>query len=680
VVANATTTSSPFYVAADAINVYVADDGLDAILQYPVSQAGATPITLSQSSAFGFLQGIAVVGNTVVFTGDLQHNAVLDKSSIWEAQVGVPNQSLSPIDSFDPAEISAPAINGSTAYVMVSPEDSNGNHLTSAGLYSCRIGVANGCTSLVTTNSNSVGGPVVSGNAVFFDDFINNEVEKFPLPSGPLNGSFVSPLPFEPGIMAADSSRVYFAYNGSGINGSVTTAGIANNSTNGGIQPQGFGNLTAQPTGLASDGKFLYFAWVNYNNNPPTGMIQYAPVGGGAVSTLYSGSQPRSVVAANGVIYWVDGTTVYGQRGPASDAGTCSAGQTSCGGTCADLQSDAANCGSCGHGCIQGTCSAGVCQPWAVANATTTSSPFYVAADANNVYVADDGLDAILQYPVSQAGATPITLSQNSAFGFLQGIAVVGNTVVFTGDLQHNAVLDKSSIWEAQVGVPNQSLSPIDSFDPAEISAPAINGSTAYVMVSPEDSNGNHLTSAGLYSCPIGIANGCTSLVTTNSNSVGGPVVSGNAVFFDDFINNEVEKFPLPGGPLNGSYVSPLPIEPAIMAADSSRVYFAYNGSGVNGSVTTAGIANNSTNGGIQPQGFGNLTAQPTGLASDGKFLYFAWVNYNNNPPTGMIQYAPVGGGAVSTLYSGSQPRSVVASNGVIYWVDGTTVYGQRFP
>jgi hypothetical protein len=362
-------------------------------------------------------------------------------------------------------------------------------------------------------------------------------------------------------------------------------------------------------------------------------------------------------------------------------AGTCSAGQTNCNGTCTNTQdSDAANCGSCGHGCLGGTCSAGVCQRWTVANATTTSNPIYLAADANNVYVADDGPDAILQYPVSQAGATPTTLAQNSAFASIEGMIVSGSTLVFTTDQSHNLVFDKSSIWEAQVGVANQTLSALDSFDPATISGPAINGSTVYVLVDPEDSNGNHTTNTALYSCPTGTANACSSLVTAASNELGGPVFSGNAVFFDDFAGNTIEQFPLPSGPVNKTYVSPIPLTPTAMAADSSRIYFAYNGDGTGTTVTTEGIANNSTNGAAVPQGFANTTGSATGLASDSKFLYFAWVNFNTNPPTGAIQYAPVAGGAVSTLYTGTQPRDVIVANGGVYWIDGTNIYGQRVP
>jgi len=285
---------------------------------------------------------------------------------------------------------------------------------------------------------------------------------------------------------------------------------------------------------------------------------------------------------------------------------------------------------------------------------------------------------------VSTAGATPVTLVNNSLLVYFQGIVVNGSTLAFTTD--DSAILTTASLWTARVGVANQTLSPLDTFagssNPGTVSGPVFNssGTTIYILEDPEDSSGNHTTNTTLYACPSGSANACAILTTVAANSLGGPVVSGNSVFFDDYSHNAVEQFSLPSGPLNGTYVSPIPTSPTIMAADSSRIYFAYNGDGTGTTVTTEGIVNNSTNGSAQPQGFANTTGNATGLASDGKFLYFAWVNYNNSPPTGAIQYASVTGGVVQNLYTGSQPRAVVAANGGVYWIDGTSIYGQRFP
>ena len=362
----------------------------------------------------------------------------------------------------------------------------------------------------------------------------------------------------------------------------------------------------------------------------------------------------------------------------------CPSGETNCSGTCTNTQaSDAANCGTCGHGCLGGTCSGGVCQRWTVANASFTATPVNLAVDATNLYWTDDGLNGVMQVSASQAGATPINLTTLGTTVSFLGIAVTGSTLVFT-TIDENVIVT-SQLWKASVGVQNQSLTALDTFSrvgPLR-GGVAVNstGATAYIMVNTQDSLGNYTQSTTLYACPIGTANACTSLTTAATSITDGPVISGGFLFFDDYNNNEIERYTLPSGPLNGSFVSPLPLSPGIMAADSTRAYFAYNGDGTEQTVTTEGIVNNSTNGGAVPQGFANTTGGAGGLASDGKFLYFDWINYNTNPSTGDIQYASVSGGPVTTLYTGVAPTGVVVGpNGGIYWIDGTTIYGQRFP
>jgi hypothetical protein len=368
-----------------------------------------------------------------------------------------------------------------------------------------------------------------------------------------------------------------------------------------------------------------------------------------------------------------------------SDAGggTCSAGQTSCNGTCTNTQgSDASNCGSCGHGCLGGACSAGVCQPFTLANASVTSSPAYIAVDATNLYWADDGLNSVLQVPVAQPGAAPITLVHSTSLIYFQGIAVNGNTVAFTVD--DSSILTTSSLWTAKVGVANQSLTALDTFTGSTggpIEGPALNaaGTIAYVLQNPQDSRGNLTLSTSLYACPIGTANACTALTTASTNSATGPVISGNSLFFGDYSGGVLERYTLPSGPLNSTWVTGQP-QINQLATDGSRVFWTFNGDGTGSTTTVNGAIASAANGSPTPLGFGNMSTTAYSTASDGKFVYVAWVNFSASPPTGQILYAPVGGGAISTLATGSQPHSIVAVNGGIYWIDGTNIYGQRFP
>jgi hypothetical protein len=55
--------------------------------------------------------------------------------------------------------------------------------------------------------------------------------------------------------------------------------------------------------------------------------------------------------------------TMTAPRANAAASVTCPAGQTNCSGVCKNLQTDAANCGTCGHACTDGTpvCMGGAC-------------------------------------------------------------------------------------------------------------------------------------------------------------------------------------------------------------------------------------------------------------------------------------------------------------------------------
>ena len=63
----------------------------------------------------------------------------------------------------------------------------------------------------------------------------------------------------------------------------------------------------------------------------------------------------------------------------------CPSGDTNCSGTCVNVNaSDATNCGACGHNCLGGTCSAGVCQP--ALFVTSGCAPSGLTSDGTTVY------------------------------------------------------------------------------------------------------------------------------------------------------------------------------------------------------------------------------------------------------------------------------------------------------
>src|SRR5215472_1277771 len=54
-----------------------------------------------------------------------------------------------------------------------------------------------------------------------------------------------------------------------------------------------------------------------------------------------------------------------------------------------DFNTDALNCGRCGHSCLGGACTAGACQPLVVSS--NEANPYIMAADDTGVYWANQG-------------------------------------------------------------------------------------------------------------------------------------------------------------------------------------------------------------------------------------------------------------------------------------------------
>jgi hypothetical protein len=117
---------------------------------------------------------------------------------------------------------------------------------------------------------------------------------------------------------------------------------------------------------------------------------------------------------------------------------TCAASYTQCAKDCVDLQSDPKNCGSCGHDCVGGACSAGQCQPWVVAQTTQGDLIPWGPAGARGLIVSD-GVNAVwfdrdtgvLEAPISGAGPTIILAAMSDA-PVIGGLAIANHIVAWT--------------------------------------------------------------------------------------------------------------------------------------------------------------------------------------------------------------------------------------------------------
>lgn len=96
------------------------------------------------------------------------------------------------------------------------------------------------------------------------------------------------------------------------------------------------------------------------------------------------------------------GTVACTKRQCAPSCGT----QSLCGDACVDLQTSAANCGTCGHSCGAGSCVAGACQAITVATFTSVEG---IAASPKGIVIAADSTINLCAKPEGCTAATSLT-------------------------------------------------------------------------------------------------------------------------------------------------------------------------------------------------------------------------------------------------------------------------------
>jgi hypothetical protein len=131
----------------------------------------------------------------------------------------------------------------------------------------------------------------------------------------------------------------------------------------------------------------------------------------GSAATLCSGQDTCSdqgVCLAN----HFDNQTACGSPGACGIANLCD-GAGNCQPRTIDLNTDAANCGTCGHNCENGTCARGICQPFVLVNGR--ANPQGVVVDANNVYWIEG--NAVNRFPRSPTQGATVTSSATNQNG-----------------------------------------------------------------------------------------------------------------------------------------------------------------------------------------------------------------------------------------------------------------------
>jgi hypothetical protein len=361
----------------------------------------------------------------------------------------------------------------------------------------------------------------------------------------------------------------------------------------------------------------------------------------------------------------------------------CASGLSSCNSNCVNYQTDAANCGSCGHSCIGGTCTGGKCDPWAVITGQTLSplsTNVPLAADANYVAFSHPGV-GIYEIPV--AG------EQNSKTATLLSSANPGGLTVANGKIvwvQNDSTGGGTTLYFVNEGgtMAQVSHATNESFTGGNGWALGVtpNGSAAYVIDSGGVNNCSPITTAA--SCgslgSLSVTSGYSSFLFTSNTT--GYVFLGSG--------SSVVSMALPSG-TKGSGTGTNILD---VTSDSTNVYWLNTTSPTTPSlsISRAAIATIGTSSNVVSNvAAGTVYVALGSIASDGTNVYLATVNPSGGSAgASFIASVPKGGGSLSAhLYdTGRVIVNMISMGGVLYWAEvvdndansNLSIMGWRYP
>lgn len=325
-------------------------------------------------------------------------------------------------------------------------------------------------------------------------------------------------------------------------------------------------------------------------------------------------------------------------------SGACTCTESICNGACANLKTDSANCGACGHDCQGGLCQNAKCQP--VTLATVPGQTVGIAVDATHVYFTSPNLGTVLKVP--KGGGATTTLA--SAISGPTGIAVDSTSVYWAANTGGN-------VYKAPLGGGNSTVLANAQGGPLSIAVDATNvywtnANGAGTVMKIPIGGGTPTVLASGQPTPLGIAidadyvywvNGFfgSNNATVNKVPIGGglPItlasgqtrptgiaVDSTSVYWNTVVGNGADsllKCPLAGCPGNIptilassqqiGHMSNL----ILIAVDATNVYWP---AGPEGKIKRVGI-----NGGV-PIELADLQASPNAVVADANTIYWTTV------------------------------------------------------